>query len=40
MQGGYPGNILFIATGALLSSTTAQQGKSIPAVAHLINLAL
>ena len=31
-------NILFVATGALLSATTAQQGKSIPSVAHLINL--
>ena len=29
-------NVLFIATGALLSATTAQQGKTIPAVAHLI----
>lgn len=31
-------NILFIATGALLSTTTAQQGKSIPSIAHLINI--
>lgn len=30
-------NILFIATGALLSTTTAQQGKSIPGIAHLVN---
>lgn len=30
-------NILFVATGALLSTTTAQQGKSIPGIAHLIN---
>lgn len=30
-------NVLFIATGALLSATTAQQGKPIPAVAHLIH---
>lgn len=29
-------NVLFIATGALLSATTAGQGKSIPAIAHLI----
>ncbi len=31
-------NILFVATGALLSPTTAQQGRSIPSVAHLIHL--
>ena len=31
-------NILFVATGALLSSTTAQQGKSIPGIAHLVNI--
>ncbi len=31
-------NILFVATGALLSSTTAQQGKSIPGIAHLLNI--
>ena len=30
-------NILFIAKGALLSSTTAGQGKSIPSVAHLVH---
>lgn len=33
-------NILFVATGALLSTTTAQQGKSIPAIAHLLNIIL
>jgi stage V sporulation protein AD len=31
-------NILFCATGALLSPTSVQQGNSIPSVAHLINL--
>ncbi len=31
-------NILFIATGALMSPTSAQQGESIPGVAHLINI--
>ncbi len=31
-------NVLFVATGALLSTTTAGQGKSIPSIAHLINL--
>ena len=31
-------NILFIATGALMSPLSAQQGNSIPAVAHLVNI--
>ncbi|MCR5653893.1 MAG: stage V sporulation protein AD [Ruminococcus sp.] len=31
-------NILFIATGALMSPTSAQQGETIPAVAHLVNI--
>ena len=31
-------NILFIATGALLSATTAGQSKTIPSIAHLVNL--
>lgn len=31
-------NILFIATGALMSPTSAQQGESIPTVAHLVNI--
>ena len=31
-------NILFIATGALLSPTTALQGESIPSIAHLVNI--
>ena len=38
IESGKLNNILFVATGALLSSSTAQQGKSIPSVAHLINL--
>ncbi len=29
-------NVLFCATGALLSPTTTQQGESIPSIAHLI----
>lgn len=33
-------NVLFIATGALMSPTSAQQGESIPAVAHLVNIVL
>ncbi len=31
-------NILFIATGALMSPTSFQQGKSIPGIAHLIQI--
>ena len=31
-------NILFMATGALMSPTANQQGQSIPAVAHLVNV--
>ena len=38
LEAGRLRNILFVATGALLSATTAQQGKSIPAVAHLLQL--
>lgn len=32
------GDILFMATGALMSPTSFQQGESIPAVAHLVHL--
>ena len=38
LESGALRNILFVATGALLSPTTAQQGRSIPSVAHLIHL--
>ena len=31
-------NVLFIATGALMSPTSNQQGESIPGIAHLIRL--
>ncbi len=31
-------NVLFIATGALMSPTSCQQGESIPCVAHLIHI--
>ncbi len=31
-------NILFIATGALLSTTTAGQSKTIPSIAHLVQI--
>ena len=30
--------ILLIATGALTNSTTAQQGESIPGIAHAISI--
>ncbi len=33
-------NILFIATGALMSPTSSMQGETIPSVAHLVNLSL
>ena len=31
-------NVLFVATGALMSPTSNQQGESIPSVAHLVHL--
>lgn len=31
-------NVLFMATGALMSPTSSQQGETIPGVAHLINI--
>ena len=31
-------NVLFMATGALMSPTSTQQGESIPGIAHLIHL--
>ncbi|MBQ9844598.1 MAG: stage V sporulation protein AD [Oscillospiraceae bacterium] len=31
-------NILFIATGALMSPATSMQGESIPCIAHLVNI--
>ena len=33
-------DVLFIATGALLSPTSTQQGESIPAVAHLVHISM
>lgn len=36
LQAGTLKNILFMATGALMSTTSSQQGESIPAVAHLV----
>ena len=36
MRQGNIKNMLFIATGALLSPTTVQQGETIPGIAHLV----
>ena len=38
LQAGNLKNILFIATGALMSPTSSQQGESIPSIAHLLNI--
>jgi stage V sporulation protein AD len=38
MKKGKYNNVLFVGTGALLSSTSAQQGESIPGVAHGISI--
>ena len=38
MKKGELQNVIFMATGALMSPTSSQQGQSIPGVAHLIHL--
>jgi len=38
LQNGTAKNILFIATGALMSPMSLQQGESIPTIAHLVHL--
>lgn len=38
MQSGKLKNILFMATGALMSPTSSGQGASIPSIAHLVNV--
>ncbi len=38
LNGGKYSNILFMATGALMSPVSAGQGESIPSVAHLLNI--
>ena len=38
LQSGTLKNILFMATGALMSPTSSQQGESIPSIAHLLNI--
>jgi stage V sporulation protein AD len=40
MEQGKLSNILFMATGALMSPTSSQQGESIPSVAHLVHLSI
>ena len=39
IQRGELQKVLFIATGALLSTTSCQQGETIPGIAHLVSLA-
>ena len=38
MRDGKYSNILFIATGALMSPVSSREGESIPGIAHLINI--
>lgn len=38
LQSGTMGQILFAATGALMSPTASQQGESIPGISHLVEL--
>lgn len=38
MEAGELKNVLFVATGALMSPTSSQQGESIPGIAHLCHL--
>lgn len=40
MEKGICKNVLFIATGALMSPTSSQQGESIPSIAHAISLSV
>ncbi len=38
MQSGYYKNVIFAATGALMSTVSSQQGESIPGICHIVNL--
>ena len=38
MKSGEMKNILFCATGALMSTTSSQQGESIPGICHLVHI--
>ena len=40
MREGQMKNILFCATGALMSPTSSLQGESIPSIAHLVNIVI
>ena len=40
MEQGRLGRILFCATGALLSTTSQQQGETIPGICHLVELSV
>ena len=38
MRKGEYGNVLFIATGALMSPVSSREGETIPGIAHLVNI--
>lgn len=38
LKSGQLNNVIFMATGALMSPTSSQQGESIPSIAHLVHL--
>ena len=38
MKQGHMNKLLLMATGALMNSTTSQQGESIPGIAHAISI--
>ena len=38
IESGELGNILLMATGAMMSPLSVMQGQSIPAIAHLVNI--
>ena len=38
LHSGKYNNILFVATGALMSTVSSLQGQSIPGIAHLVNI--
>jgi stage V sporulation protein AD len=38
LREGVLNNVLFVATGALLSTTSSQQGESIPSIAHAVSI--
>ena len=38
MRDGKYNNILFVATGALMSPVSSREGESVPGIAHLVNI--